>query len=231
VIEHASLALATLAFVGSHLAMSHPLRTRLVQTVGDQVFLGLYSAVSVVTLIWMILAYQAVDYSPTIWVAPAWAWWIGSAVMLLSLVLLIGSFFRNPAFPHPGAKKPAKLREASGVFAITRHPMNWSFILWAVVHIAVWGSARNLIVAGGILILALVGSLGQDHKKLNVLGRPWRDWMARTSFVPFGALLARRAKWRAAKPDWRVAAAAALIWLAFTWYHAPEASPIAALLR
>jgi uncharacterized membrane protein len=119
----------------------------------------------------------------------------------------------------------------AGVFAITRHPMNWSFILWALVHIAVWGSPRNLIVAGGILALALVGSLGQDHKKLNTLGQPWRDWMARTSFVPFGALLAGRVPWRAAVPDWRVALAGLALWLAVTSFHAREASPVWALLR
>ena len=33
-IEHASLALAMLAFVGTHFAMSHPYRKRLVQNLG-----------------------------------------------------------------------------------------------------------------------------------------------------------------------------------------------------
>jgi len=48
-----SLALATLAFVATHLAMSHPYRTRLVQHLGDQWFMLLYSAVAFVTLGWM----------------------------------------------------------------------------------------------------------------------------------------------------------------------------------
>ncbi|HEY0112136.1 MAG TPA: NnrU family protein [Allosphingosinicella sp.] len=230
--EHASLALATLAFVGTHLALSHPLRVRLVQTVGDQLFLGLYSVVAAVTLLWMILAYRSIDYSHVYWSAPEWGWWLGSAVMLLASLLLVGSFFRNPAFPHPGAKgKPKPIGPATGVFAITRHPMNWSFILWALVHIGIWGSLRNLIPAGGILILALVGSLGQDHKKLNVIGQTWRDWMERTSFVPFAALLGGKARWKAAVPVWPVLAGGFLFWLAVTFVHAPEASPVAALLR
>jgi hypothetical protein len=43
--------------------------------------------------------------------------------------------------------------------------MNWAFILWALVHLSLWWSPRNIIVAVGILILAVAGSIGQDAKK------------------------------------------------------------------
>jgi uncharacterized membrane protein len=141
VIALASLALATLAFVGTHLALSHPLRVRLLSNLGDQGFLALYSAVAVVTLGWMILAWRAVTNSVALWVAPDWAWWVGSGVILLACILLVGSFFRNPAFPHPGAR-PRAVRDASGVFAVTRHPMNVAFAWWALVHIGLWGSPQ-----------------------------------------------------------------------------------------
>ena len=219
----ASLALATIAFVGSHLAMSHPLRLRLVQNLGEHYFLIVYSAVSFLTLGWMILAYQAVRNSLPLWVAPDWWWPIASAITLLASILLVGSFVRNPAFPHPGAERQTA-RAATGVFGITRHPMNWSIILWALVHISVWGSPRNLIVAVGMLILALVGSLGQDRKKLSVMGESWRGWMQRTSFVPFGALAAGRVKPRALAPSWTALGGGLLLWLVVTWWHAPSAS-------
>jgi uncharacterized membrane protein len=230
VIATVSLALATLAFVGTHLAMSHPLRTRLVQNLGDQVFALLYSAISFVTLGWMILSYRATENGYLLWLAPDWAKPVASAVMLLATILLVGSFFGNPAFPRPGAK-PKPVRPATGLFAVTRHPMNIAFILWALVHIALWGALPNLIVATGILVLAVVGSIGQDHKKLNVIGEPWREWMRRTSFLPFGALLAGRAKWSGLAEAWPAVLIGLLLWLAVTWLHAPEASPIAALAR
>jgi uncharacterized membrane protein len=230
VIATVGLALATLAFVGTHLALSHPLRTRLVQNLGDQWFMLLYSAISFVTLGWMILSYRATENSYFLWLAPDWAKPVAAAVMLLACILLAGSFFRNPAFPHPGAK-PKIPRAASGIFALTRHPMNMAFILWALVHIALWGALPNLIVAGGILVLALAGSIGQDHKKLNVIGEPWRAWMQQTSFLPFGALLTGRAKWSALGKAWPALLLGLLLWLVVTWLHAPEASPIAALNR
>jgi uncharacterized membrane protein len=109
--------------------------------------------------------------------------------------------------------------------------MNMAFILWALVHIALWGAVPNLIVAGGILLLSVLGSIGQDHKKLNVVGEPWRVWMERTSFVPFGALLTGRAKWSGLREAWPAVLIGVLLWLAVTWVHAPEVSPVAALTR
>lgn len=218
----ASLALATLAFVGTHLAMSHPLRLALVRNLGENGFRIVYSIVSFVTLGWMILAYRSVESIP-LWIAADWWWPIASLVMLLASILLVGSFVRNPAFPQPGAERTAA-RPATGVFAVTRHPMNWSFILWALAHISVWGSPRNLIVAGGILILAFFGSIGQDRKKVSALGRSWLDWQARTSFVPFGALASGRASWRRANPGWLALGGGALLWLVITIWHVPSAS-------
>ncbi len=222
-IEHASLALATIAFVGSHLAMSHPLRLRLVQNLGERYFLIVYSAVSFLTLGWMIFAYRGIRHSDPLWIAPDPWWPVASAIMLAASILLVGSLFRNPAFPHPGAAD-RPIGKPIGVFAITRHPMNWSFMLWALVHIGLWGSPRNLIVAGGILILAFAGSIGQDRKKLSVLGRGWRDWMSRTSFIPFGALLARKVPLRALAPGWVPIAGGFVLWAGVTWWHAPSAS-------
>ena len=225
---HAGLALATAAFVGTHLALSHPLRTRLVQTVGEAAFTGIYSIVAVLTLLWVIVAYAAIGVSAPFWIAPEWWWWAASAIMLFASVLLVGAFVKNPAFPHPQPKKQAG-RPATGVFAITRHPMNWAIILWALVHLTLWWSPRNIIVALGMLILALAGSIGQDRKKRSVIGRAWQDWEARTGFVPFAALLTGRARWRNAAPGWIAFGGGLALWLAVTWFHAPQVSPAALL--
>lgn len=225
----ASLALATLAFVGTHLALSHPLRTRILQNVGEQGFVLLYSGVALVTFVWMVLSYGAVRNSFPLWSAPDWSWPIFGALMLLACILLAGAFSRNPAFPRPGAP-PLPPREATGMFAVTRHPMNMAFALWGIVHVSMWGTPRNIILGSGILVLALVGSAGQDRKKLDVVGEPWRIWMERTSFLPFGALLARRAAWRDILDAGPAIMIGLLAWLAITFVHFPEVNPLALLL-
>lgn len=227
----ASLGLATAVFVGSHLILSHPLRDPVVQRMGERGFLIFYSAVSVAAIVWMTAAWRAVPPTANfpLWIAPSLAWWAGSFVVLFALILLVGALRRNPAFPHPGAAG-RDLRAATGVFAITRHPMNWAFILWALVHIGVWGTPRNLIVAGGILILAVFGSIGQDRKKLRDGGGRWRAWMDRTSFLPFAAVLAGRVPLRAAWPGRVPLLIGLVLWLLITWWHAPTVSVIAMAL-
>ena len=223
------LALATIAFVGTHLSMSHPLRAPLVARLGERGFLGVYSLISLVTLGWMILAWRAIPDPSPAWVAPLWWWPIASAIMLLASILLIGSLIGNPALPHPGAP-PREIPPPRGVFAITRHPMNWSFMTWAAVHVSISGSARNLILAGGIFLLALIGSVGQDAKKARLIGEPWRQWQSRTSFVPFVALLQGRSSWRTAFPGWIALIGGLVLWAAATSYHAPLVSPLGDLL-
>ncbi|HEX8535737.1 MAG TPA: MFS transporter, partial [Allosphingosinicella sp.] len=53
----------------------------------------------------------------------------------------------------------------------------------------------------------------------------WYLWQSRTSFAPFGALLARKVKWRAANPGWIALGGGFLLWLVVTGLHAPLASP------
>ena len=224
-----SLALATTAFVGSHLLMSHPLRASLVARLGERGFLGLYALVSFVTFGWMILAYRAGDSSAPYWSAPLEYWPFASLLMLLASILLVGSLIRNPAFPHPEAGRH-EIPPPRGVFAITRHPMNTSFMLWALVHISISGTPHNLIVAGGIFLLALAGSIGQDRKKAKLLGAPWRQWIERTSFVPLGALFTGRVKWREAVPHWAALVGGVILWAVATSLHAPLVSPLGDLL-
>jgi uncharacterized membrane protein len=178
----------------------------------------------------MILAWRVSGDPSPLWVAPLWWWPIASAIMLVASILLVGSLIRNPAFPHPGARA-RDIPPPRGVFAITRHPMNSSFTLWALVHISISGSARNLIVTTGILVLALAGSIGQDRKKARLLGASWKAWQAKTSFVPFAALIDGRVPWRAAAPGWVALVGGVVLWAVVTSWHAPLVSPLGDLLR
>jgi uncharacterized membrane protein len=221
------LALATLAFVGAHLLLSHPLRPALAARLSERGFLGLYSLVALATFAWMIIAYRQRSDADPLWLAPYQWWPFASALMLFASILLVGSLLGNPA--HPGAGRRAG-QAPRGVYAITRHPMNWSFILWASVHISLVGDPRNLVVAGGIVILGLFGSIGQDRKKERSLGEPWREWRARTSFVPFAAAFAGRVRWRDTIPGPIALVGGVILWALVTSYHAPLVSPLGDLL-
>ncbi len=217
-----SLILATMAFVGTHFLLSHPLRPALVARFGPRGFMGLYSLVALVTFGWMVWAAITMPWMPAAWIAPAWFFeWAAPALMLLASILLAGSFIGNPAFPDPG-KGIAAVRPATGVFAITRHPMNWAFMIWAPTHLALSGTPLNIVIATGIFTLALLGSILQDGKKAALLGDAWRGWQARTSFVPFGALIAGKIPWSAARPGWIALIGGIGLWIAASWLHAMQ---------
>lgn len=225
-----NLSLATTSFVGTHFLLSHPLRKHLARRMGEKGFLALYSAVAFATFGWMIFARLRTDSAPTLWLAEPWAWEAAAWVMLFAAVLLIGSLRGNPAMVDPDGRIRAPAAP-TGVLAITRHPMMWAFILWAIVHIILWGSAANIILSSGILILAFGGSLAQDAKKRRLLGPDWVEWQRKTAFVPFMGQLMGRVSWKAAWPGWFALLGGLAFWMAATWAHVAAGGPPAGIWR
>lgn len=222
--ELLSLIVASVGFVGGHFVLSHPLRAPLVRAIGEQGFMGVYSLLSFATLGWMIWAFRAIGPGE----APLWdgtgqaIWIIASLLTLLALVLLFGSFRGNPALPQTASASVAAA-QATRVFAVTRHPMMWGVALWALAHMAVAPKPRTLVLAGALLVLALVGSALQDRKKEKLLGAAWQSWEAKTSYWPrFGKLAG------VSPVLWIVAV---LGWLAITWAHMPLAAITAGIWR
>jgi len=204
-----NLIAANIAFVGSHFAMSHPLRARLVKAVGPGGFQGVYVAVSAATLAWVYFAFTAAppaDLSGSGEVG----WIIATVLMLPAMVLLAGSFVGNPALPTPMAEAQARA-EPKGVFLITRHPMMWAFGLWAASHMVLLWSMRTMITAFAIGLLALLGAHMQDRKKAELMGGAWKEWSAKTSYWPRLSGFAE-----AGLVPW---AAGIALFVAFSWLH------------
>lgn len=203
----AALALAAAAFVGTHFLMSHPLRPMMVRRLGEGAFQGVYSLVSLVTFGAMVWAYRGLGDQVPLWSPGAIAWVLGAILMWLASILFAGSFVGNPALA--GAR--ASGRPPAGVLAITRHPMMWSFAVWAVVHAGLVATPKALLLDAAILLLALGGSAGQDRKKRALMGETWHEWSAQTAFVPFARGLA--------SPGLFALLAGTLLFVVATWLH------------
>jgi uncharacterized membrane protein len=217
----APLLAASVAFVGTHFALSHPLRAPIVARIGEKGFLLVYSLVALTSFVWMVIAFRA---APTVDLPGSGdiGWAVATLLTLPALLLFLGSLSKNPALPNPGSPKPIT-RAPTGVFAVTRHPMMWGFALWAIAHIILWWSTRTLIVASAILLLALVGAHLQDRKKEALLGQSWTAWEAQTSYWPrWGALPG------AGAILWLIALA---LWLVITWSHLHAAGVPAGIWR
>jgi uncharacterized membrane protein len=214
------LTLALFAFVGTHFLMSHPLREPMVARLGTAAFQGVYSLVSLATLGWAAYAFREAPLGMPLWIAGDGLNAIATAIMFVASVLLAGSFVGNPALPAPGAKALAT-QPARGVFAITRHPMMWSFALWSLAHVTVSPRPAVLVLSGFIALLAIGGAAGQDHKKAKLMGENWEGWVSRTAFVPFSKGFA----W----PGRIALVGGTLLWLIATFAHPFLGAPTAGL--
>ena len=213
------LLIASIAFAGTHFLLSHPLRTPLIGRIGEGPFLGLYSLVAFVTLGWTGYAFYRAPATEPLWAGTTDLFWaIATVIMLIASMLFAGSLAQNPAAPSPG-KMPDFSRPATGVFAITRHPMMWSFALWGIAHILVTPRMADIILAGAIIVVALGGSWGQDIKKRRLYGEAWTVWEKRTSYIPFARQLAGGANWAATVPTLRVTLIGIVLWLVATLLH------------
>jgi uncharacterized membrane protein len=205
--------LASAAFVGTHFLLSHPLRDPLVRRIGEGVFRGLYSLVALLTFGAMIWAYRALGDQMPLWNAGDGAWIVATLIMWFASILLVGSFIGNPALPGAAAAVAAP----RGVLAITRHPMMWSFALWAIVHAVLLATPKALILDAAILVLALGGAAAQDRKKSRLTGQTWHAWTAQTAFWPFALGLR--------SPGVVAIIGGTLLFLLLTWLHPVPAGP------
>lgn len=215
------LAIALIAFVGSHFLMSHPLRAAMISALGNKAFLLVYSLVSFATFAWAVRAFGAAPYGERLWEPNNALWAIASVLMLIGSILFVGSLVRNPALPDPTARA-VTFPPVRGVYAITRHPMMWAFAIWSLVHIMVSPRPPVLLMSFAIAFLALVGAAAQDRKKsVDVPG--WSDWVARTSFVPFGRGVLY--------PGGVLLVIGTLFWLIATFVHPMLGAPLAGVWR
>ena len=200
------LALFASAFVGTHFLMSHPLRAGMIARLGENGFRGVYSLISLITFAGAVWAYRALGDQPPLWSAGEGLWIAAALFMWFASILLAGSFVGNPALPGaPEASRP------NGVLRLTRHPMMWSFAIWAVVHALLIATPKALILDAAIFILAVGGSVGQDAKKRKLTGERWHEWTAQTAFFPFGRGLAN--------PGSLALIGGTLLFLLATWLH------------
>jgi uncharacterized membrane protein len=175
------LVIASGVFLAAHFVTSTPLRAPLVRSLGEWPYRGIYSVVALVTLGWMVWAYNG---------APREALWDGwrflpPVVMPFAFVMLACGYRLNPTMV--GAEKLLKNDDpARGMIRITRHPIMWALILWSAAHLLARGDAKSLVFFGAFLVLAALGTVTIDARKKS--NPDWARFAAVTSNVPFVAI-------------------------------------------
>jgi uncharacterized membrane protein len=143
---------AIAAFLFAHaIPPAPPVRTWLIGWLGRRAYLTLYSLLSLVLIVWVISAAMRAPYLP-LWYPAAWQAAIPALVMPVSLWLLIAGL----AEPNPlsvSIRKADDSAEPGPMAAVTRHPVLWAFLLWALAHIPPTGHVVAFILFGGMAFL------------------------------------------------------------------------------
>ena len=212
------LIIAISAFIAGHELLSHPLRSGLVARIGERGFLLVYTITAAATLGWAVQVWKVVPID-RLWLAPTWLHWVCVGLMAFAAVLFVGSVTApNPSLMGQNPSTMPAGGPPRGVQRITRHPMMWSFAIWGVVHIILSADSRTIVLASGIIVMALFGAAMQDGKK-QAQNPAYADHMKATGFVPFSAQLAGRAPWGSAAPGAVAIGGGLVLWALLVWGH------------
>jgi uncharacterized membrane protein len=209
------LLLSCAVFLATHFLPSTPLRAPLVKVFGQWGYTGVYSAISFACIGWMAWAYTRAPIEP-LW--ESWRW-LPAVLMPISFVLLAGGLFaRNPTIV--GAEKLLKHPEpARGMIRVTRHPIMWGFLLWAISHIGARGDMRSLLFFGTFALLAGLGTLLMDARKQQTLGVDWQRFASVTSNLPFMAIAQGRNRLDLREIGWRNPVIGLALYVLVFWLH------------
>lgn len=132
-----TLILGLALFFGIHLLPSAPLvRQSLLTRLGEGPYKGLYSVISLLGFILIVLGMAAADFR-SLWLPPSWAHSVVVPLMLPSFILLAA------------ANMPGNIKR------FCRHPMLWGVTLWAAGHLLANGDLASILLFGAFALFSL----------------------------------------------------------------------------
>lgn len=136
------LIVGLIVFLGVHLLpTSPPIRDGLVARFGPNVYKGIFSVLSLIGFIIIVMGYHKMQLNPgknpVLFVPPAWMSHITLALMLPAMILLVAS------------QIPSRIRSA------VKHPMLLAIKLWALGHLLANGDVASLLLFGSFLAYAV----------------------------------------------------------------------------
>lgn len=180
------LLLALGVFIALHMVPAMPaLRQHLIDKLGRRAYFIIYSALSIIALLWVFHAALTLDFI-ALWDPAPWHAWAALVLAPLGVFLVLAGLFSiNPlsvSVRQPGSQKGA-------IVAITRHPVLWGFLIWAVGHVIANGDLRSLVLFGSFALFAAGGFFMVERRTRRRLGEAWQAEASGTSILPFSAAL------------------------------------------
>ena len=172
----AMLVLGLVIFLGLHSTriVAEPGRAKAIARLGEGPWKGAYSLLSLIGFALIIWGFgQARSNAAELWTPPVWTRHTTILLMLFSLILIGGYFFKK-----------------SHIAVAVHHPMVWGVALWSAGHLLANGSTADLVLFGAFLIWAvadLASSYRRDQRNAAVYPSP--NWGATVGAILVGFVL------------------------------------------
>jgi uncharacterized membrane protein len=220
--EPALLVAATwLVFVCSHFLLAEqPVRGALIRRLGERGFVVLFFAVAALTFALWVCTTAAVrlEGAPGLALAGTpWVYPLAFLAIVTGIAVAAGSFATYPS--SPAALLASEVREPRGVERVTRHPFFVGFALFGAAHAVIVPTLAQAAFFAGLAFHAALGVALQDRKLAVRLGAPYRAYQAKTSILPFAAILSGRQRLAAGDQPWLAYAVGALLALGLRQVH------------
>jgi len=180
-------ALAGIVFLAAHsLPSIRPARAWLRDRLGARGYAAAFSLASLALLAWLLSAAVRAPYV-ALWAPPVWAYHLALLLAPLGTVLVVAGLLRaNPlsiGFVTRGFDP-----DRPGLAGISRHPVLWGFLMWAVGHVPANGDLVSVSLFTALGLFSLAGFWLVDRRHRRQLGEPeWRRLSARAPALPFAA--------------------------------------------
>lgn len=184
-------------FLGIHLLVAGTAaRTVIVGAIGERPWMGLFSLASLAGIVALIMSYNATvaEGWPPLWDLGEGVKHAGGLVIAIAFLLAVpGILTANPTSVGMEALA-TKAETATGMLRITRHPFLWGVAIWSAFHLAANGDAPSIVLFGTFFLLSVLGTFSIDAKRSRKMGPDWSAFSARTSNIPFQAIISGRSR-------------------------------------
>lgn len=136
------LGIGLAVFFAMHLVPAAPdVRTVLVERLGKNAYMALFSVVSLVGLVLIVYGYQKLQLhpgkNPVLWTPPSWAKHVTFALMIPACIFLVAAYV------------PSRIRTT------LKHPMLIAIKTWALAHLIANGDLAGVILFTSFLLYAV----------------------------------------------------------------------------
>lgn len=144
--------LGLIIFFGAHLitALARGARSAIISKLGERLYKGLYSLISLSGFVLIIIGWRGADAS-VLYATPLWMRHVTFLLVLISFILLAAAYL-------PAGK----------IAAATKHPMLAGVKVWAFAHLLVNGEMRSVMLFGAFLAFAVIDRIAVKRRNAPV---------------------------------------------------------------